>query len=831
MALRDYRRKRDFSQTPEPGGGGAADTGGGNAFVIQKHHARRLHYDLRLEIGGALASWAVTRGPSLLPSEKRLAVKVEDHPLDYARFEGTIPEGNYGAGQVLIWDRGTWEPEGDPDKALAKGHLEFVLKGERLRGRWHLVRMAARPREKRENWLLIKVEDEHARTPQDLDILTAHPGSVNADAPKPNAPKPGRTDPAPPPKGARKGAMPDFVAPQLATLKRQAPTGDDWVHEIKYDGYRLQARLDQGQVKLLTRAGLDWTGRFGTAIAQALTGLPARQAILDGELVVDGAGGASDFAALQADLSAGRDDRFRLVVFDLLYLDGMDLRGCALSDRKASLQALLSGAADPLRYSEDFLEDGELVLRHACRLSLEGVISKRVGGKYRSGRGADWIKSKCAERQEMVIGGYVPASTRDGAIGSLVMGVHEDGKLRHVGRVGTGFSQAVAEDLHARLSKIERQRSPFSGTLDASARRGVRFVKPDLVAEVEFRDWTGSGMLRHAAFRGLREDKPAREVVREGVQAAVGKAANKGAKAHPPARPAVRVTLTHPDRVYWPDAGVTKLGLAEYYADVWRLMAAHVVHRPLALLRCPDGVGGSCFFQKHAWRGMQGDILTLRDPKDDKDPTLIAIDSLDGLIGLVQGGALEIHPWQASAQALEKPDQVIIDLDPGDGVDWTVVQDAAREVRQRLTDAGLAAFVKTTGGKGLHVAAPLEPRADWDTVKGFARDIARAMQDDAPDRFIATASKAARKGLIYVDYLRNGRGATAIAPYSTRAREGASVAIPLDWDELEPSIGPAHFTVTNARTRLSTLSADPWAQFRDAAAPLEVPKSRRSRAR
>ncbi|WP_333826747.1 DNA ligase D [Pararhodobacter sp.] len=814
MTLQTYRKMRDFGNTPEPGG--KAGSGAGNAFVIQKHDARRLHYDLRLQIGGALASWAVTRGPSLIAADKRLAVRVEDHPLDYGDFEGTIPAGNYGAGTVLVWDRGTWEAEGDPLKGLEKGHLEFSLSGEKLAGRWHLVRMARKPREKRENWLLIKSEDEHARAKGDPDILSERPESVKTGRTLDGVAAGASPVPGPAPRGARKAALPQFIEPQLATLRRHAPTGDDWLHEIKFDGYRLQARIDTGKVTLLTRSGLDWTARFGSAVAQALAALPVDQAILDGEIVVEGAGGASDFAALQADLSGGRDDRFRYVAFDLLYRDGRDLRGVALLERKQALQALLSETTDPLRYSEHFEDEGEMVLRHACRLRLEGVISKRVAEKYRSGRGRDWIKSKCAERQEMVIGGYVPATTSDSAIGSLVLGVYEDGKLRHVGRAGTGYSREVAEDLFRRLSRMERKRSPFSGRLDAAARRGVVFVKPELVAEVEFRDWTGAGMLRHAAFRGLREDKPAREVVQE--QTAQGKA---------PARPVSRVKLTHPDRVYWPGAGVTKEGVAHYYADVWRFMAPHVINRPLALLRCPQGIAKSCFFQKHAWRGMNREILTLRDPKDDKDATLIAIDTLDGLIGLVQGGALEIHPWQAATDALEKPDQLIIDLDPGDGVEWPVMLDAAQEVRQRLSDAGLAAFVKTTGGKGLHVAAPLQPRAGWDAVKGFARDLAQAMEADNPDRFIAKSTKSARKGRIYVDYLRNGRGATAIAPYSTRAREGATVSMPLGWEELGPAIGPDHFTVTNARARLSALESDPWAGFRDAAAPLEARKPRR----
>ena len=825
MALDTYRKKRDFARTPEPKGG-KAGRAAGDSFVIQKHDARRLHYDFRLEMDGVLKSWAVTRGPSLVPGEKRLAVHVEDHPLDYGDFEGTIPKGEYGGGTVIVWDRGTWKPLGDAKKGLAKGHLEFELAGEKLAGRWHLIRMARRPREKRDNWLLIKGEDDHARGEDDPDILEERPESVKTgrvvtdvagEAPGWSS-KTGRIAKEPQEakiRGTKKAALPDFVPPQLATLKPHAPDGAGWVHEIKFDGYRLQARLDGGKVALLTRGGLDWTDRFGKAVPKALAALPAKQALIDGELVVEASGGASDFSALQADLSAGRSDRFAFYAFDLLHLDGQDLTGATLVERKAALARLLEGAAPELRYSEHFEEDGEMVLRHACRLSLEGVVSKRVNAKYRSGRGRDWIKSKCGRRQELVIGGYVPSSTSAHAIGSLVLGVHENGELRHAGRVGTGFSRVVAEDLFERLQKLEQDASPFADRLDATARRGVRFVAPELVAEVEFRTWTADGIVRHAAFRGLREDKPATEVVRE----------DEGAQDKAPARP--KVALTHPDRVYWKDAGVTKEGLASYYAQVWRFMAPHVERRPLALLRCPGGTAAQCFFQKHAWKGVSREILTAVDPLDEEgDNSLLAVDSLDGLIGLVQGAALEIHGWQARLDALEKPDQMVIDLDPGEGVAWSAVLDAAREVRARLEAAKLAAFVKATGGKGLHVVAPLQPKAGWDAVKGFARDLAASMEADTPKRFIAKATKAERKGRIFVDYLRNGRGATAIVPYSTRARAGATVAMPLGWDELEPSVGPGHFTVANAAARLDNLAADPWADFRRAARPLEAKKGR-----
>lgn len=842
MALEAYRKKRDFAATSEPKGGPERPAGaaapGELSFVVQKHAARRLHYDLRLEFGGVLWSWAVTRGPSLAPHEKRLAVRTEDHPLEYGEFEGTIPKKEYGGGTVLVWDRGAWKPVHDAKRGQAKGHLEFELDGERLRGRWHLVRMAQKPRDKRENWLLIKAEDGFARTEDAPDILEEHADSVKTgrsiaeigrEAPGWSA-KTGRTvhqrgAQHPRIKAARKRPHPGFVSPALATLRTDAPTGDRWIHEIKFDGYRLQAHLRQGEAALLTRTGLDWTGRFGPRVAAALAALPAGEAIIDGELVVETPGGASDFSILQADLSDGRTDRFVFYAFDLLYLDGLDLREAALGDRKDALEALIRGAADPLRYSGHFDEEGEVILRHACRLSLEGVVSKLRDGKYRSGRGKGWIKSKCLQRQEFVVLGFMPSSTSRKAIGSLLLGHHDaQGKLIPAGRVGAGFSQRVAEDLFARLDRLTRAEPAFSGPLDAASRRELRFVAPELVAEVEFSNWTADGSLRHSVFRGLREDKPAQDVVRED-HAARGKGG---------ARPVSAVKLTHPDRLYWKDAGVTKEGLASYYTQVWPRIAPHVVARPLALLRCPQDIAGPCFFQKHAWRGQSKDILTARDPRDTSDDSSItAIDGLDGLIGLVQGAALEIHGWQSQLNDLERPDQMVMDLDPGEGVSWTEVIDAAQEVRDRLRQAGLASFVKTSGGKGLHVVAPLRPEAGWEAVKAFAKAVADAMAADSPERFVATMAKARRRGKILIDYLRNGRGSTAVAPYSTRAREGAPVSMPLGWDELDPGVGPAYFTVLNAPTRLAGLTADPWGEFRAAAEPIagkagKAPRCKRS---
>ncbi len=826
MALGAYRERRDFEKSPEPKGRSRqrkAKANGG-AFVVQKHAARRLHYDLRLEMDGVLKSWAVTRGPSLVPGEKRLAVEVEDHPLDYGEFEGTIPKGSYGAGAVIIWDAGDWRPEADPQKGYKKGHLDFELTGEKLRGRWHLVRMAPRPREKRSNWLLIKADDAHARAEDDPDILEERPESIRSgrgvdELADSKAPAKKAKSPV---KGARKAPFPGFVPPALATLRPQAPRGERWLHEIKFDGYRLQAQLRKGKVKLLARSGADWSERFGEPVAEALAGLPAEKAVIDGELVVEGGNGSSDFGALQRDLGEGRTDRFVYYAFDLLHLDGYDLRPAKLEARKARLRELLEGAPSPLRFSDHFDEEGELILRHACRLSLEGIISKQRTAAYPAGRSASWIKSKCRERQEFLVAGFMPSSTQPRAIGSLILAHRQDGKLVPAGRVGTGFSHAVARDLYRRLAPTERKTPPFAGgaaAIAAADRRAVRYVEPRLVVEVEFQNWTSDGALRHSSFRGIRDDKEPDEVVRE------SKAASKAAD-----RAARPVKLTHPDRVYWPDAGITKEGLADYYAEAWRWMAPFVVDRPLALLRCPQGATKQCFFQKHAWKGQRKEILQVVDPLDESDdPSMVAIDGMEGLIELVQGGALEIHTWQASLAELEKPDQIVMDLDPGDGVAWDAVIEAALEIRERLAAAGLQSFVKTSGGKGLHVVAPLRPKAGWAAVKAFAKSIADGMAKDSPTAYVATVAKAKRRGKILVDYLRNGRGATAVAPYSTRAREGAPISMPLDWAELGPAIGPAHFRLPDAAGRLANLDRDPWGDFRAAAAPLAPPKTRKRR--
>jgi bifunctional non-homologous end joining protein LigD len=825
-SLREYHEKRDFTRTAEPRGR-LKRGGGGDLFVVHKHAARRLHYDLRLELDGALKSWAVTRGPSLSPGDKRLAVRTEDHPLDYGEFEGRIPEGEYGAGSVIVWDRGRWSTEGDPHEQLAKGHLVVDLKGRKLKGRWHLVHMKGRDQRGKENWLLIKAEDEYATHAGGDRLLDAEPRSVKTGrtvedvgkgkvkiwrkdtaqsaSPRAQPPAPGasgKRDSARAPlriRGAKAGSLPGFVEPQLASPTGGPPAGAGWVHEVKFDGYRLMARIDRGRAKLLTRKGLHWTDKFAS-LKKAVEGLPVMTALLDGEVVVESESGAPSFAELQADLSAGRSDRFRYYLFDLLHLDGIDLTGAPLLERKAALAQLLTGHNGTLTYSEHFEGRGATVYEHACRLGLEGIVSKLKTGTYRSGRAKSWVKTKCSEAHELAVIGYLPSTTQRRAIGSLVLAAAEPkGNLRYAGRVGSGYSSAVAADLWRRLEPLRIAAPPLDEPPPADVRRNVRWVKPALVAEVEFRGWTADGIVRHAVFKGLRPEKDTADVVRP-------KPATK--RKSPPALP---VALTHPDRGLWPSVGVTKEGLAEFYAEIWQWIAPHVVNRPLALVRCPGGVDETCFFQKHAWAGISEHVKRSHDPEDGEE--ILTIDSVEGLLSLVQSSVLEIHVWGSTLASIDKPDGITFDLDPAPDVEWSDVVSAALEVRDRLKQAGLESFVKTTGGKGLHVYVPLKPHADWTAVKDFAHRLARAMAADSPSKYLAVAAKEARRGRIFVDYLRNGRGATAVAAYSTRARAEATVSTPLAWDELGPEMRSGRFTVGNLLNRLSHL-ADPWQDLR-----------------
>ncbi len=883
MGLQTYRKKRKFDVTPEPRG--RTGRAKGNQFVIQKHAARRLHYDLRLELDGVMKSWAVTRGPSLVPGEKRLAVEVEDHPVEYNKFEGTIPQGEYGGGTVLIWDRGRWHPDGDPRASLKKGHLDFTLDGKKLHGRWHLVRMRRRPGEKKDPWLLIKAQDEAARGANDPDILEDMPLSVvtgrsipeiaegkgakrvwhsnrsvqdNVKSGATKAQGSPRRTPASSQQGARsprrsasekktakkKGkerkprppgaAVPDFVPPALATLRATAPEGQGWVHEIKFDGYRIQARLDHGEVRLLTRKGLDWTGKFPN-VAAAIAELPARTALIDGEVVVETERGVSSFSGLQAALKAGDRDRFIYYVFDLLHLDGHDLTGLPLIERKAELARLVGRARrGPIVYSEHFEGSGEVVLRHACGMSLEGIVSKRKDAPYSSGRSDAFLKIKCANAQEFVVGGYSPSTVLPRAIGALVAGYYDRGSLVYAGRIGTGYTQAVARDLWKRLHPLEIKAPTFDRIPPEEARRrDVRWVEPKTVIEAQFRGWTADALVRQAAFKGVREDKPPREVVRElpaataaeegplpkTVLKTAAEAARTITKTSKNSKRTARkssgaaaageggVRFTHPDRLYWADVGVTKQDLADYYRSVWDVMAPHVVNRPLALVRCPDGTAGECFFQKHASAGL--DETHLRTVIDSKKRQVIAVENLDGLLSLVQAGVLEVHVRGSTIDRLDVCDRIVFDIDPGDAVAWADVVAAARDVRQRLAAIGLRSFVKLTGGKGLHVVLPIDG-ADWDSTKSFAQAVALAMTADEPDRYVAKMTKSLRRGKVFVDYLRNSLEQTSVAVYSTRARVGAPVSVPVTWEELGRTKSGNQYTVLNLGKRLGNLKQDPW---------------------
>ena len=816
--LKAYAGKRDFSRTPEPAGSGRS--GDGREFVVQKHAARRLHYDLRLEMDGVLKSWAVTKGPSLTAGEKRLAVHTEDHPIEYLDFEGNIPKGEYGAGSMIVWDRGRWEPEGDPQKGLTKGHLAFTLDGARLKGRWHLVRIRPRAREKAEPWLLIKSDDEFARHVDDRDILDeettsqlsgrtaeelAAAGEVRKDhaartmvvkARKSVLPDVSKLS------GAHAGLLPAFLEPSLASMCEKPPSGPKWIHEIKYDGYRMQARIDGPTIRLLTRKMLDWTERF-PSIADALKALTLGSALIDGELVVEDASGIPSFNDLQADLKAGRQDRFRYFVFDILYYEGFNLTKMVLKDRKELLQRLLAGLppASPIGFSEHLDVDGPTMLEHVCRFGLEGIISKRVDLPYRPGRGDHWLKSKCLERQEFIILGYIPSTVTSRSVGSLALGYHDNGNFAYAGRVGTGWSADQARSLRDELEKISSGRPPFAKPLPVGAGKGVRWAEPRLVCEIEYRGWTGDRLLRAAAFKGLRDDKPPDDIVLEALP--------KRSKSHTPSNRGT-IHLTHPERILWEEAGITKQGLAEFYTGIADWILPHIVGRPLSLLRCPSGTEAKCFFAKHPWKGL--DERVRRVETGDKQP-MVAVDDLTGLMNLVQAGVVEIHPWGSNIDHLEQPDRLIFDLDPGENISWEDVIAAAHDVHDRLTALGLQSFVKTSGGKGLHVVAPIQPAAGWDQIKTFTKTIAETMAKEMPDRYVAKLAKRMRSARIFVDYLRNGRGSTAVAAYSTRAMPRASVSTPLTWDELSPGLRSDHFTVGNLLHRLSSLRRDPWESF------------------
>ena len=865
--LARYRSMRDFKITREPSGHGAHEKRtvqeGALPFVIQKHAATRLHYDFRLGWNGVLKSWAVTKGPSYVPQDKRLAVQVEDHPMEYGGFEGIIPKGQYGGGTVMVWDRGTWEPHGDVDEGLEKGSLKFALHGEKMKGNWALIRMGGRAaNESKPNWLLVKEHDALERGPGDVPIIEAAPDSAlsgrsideiarakdrvwdsnrgelkqasasangiggsskeaasNGDAKRKLSRSLARLP---------KETLPSFVTPQLASQAKLPPSGKQWIHELKLDGYRIEARIDRNKstVQLLTRTGLDWTPKM-KSVAAALRSLPVETALLDGEVVVLEPDGRTSFASLQNAFQDGTKHALTYFVFDLLHLDGHNLRNLPLLERKKLLAAVVLGADESgtVRLSEHIVGPADAIFREACKLGAEGIVSKLAEGQYAEGRGSSWLKLKCGLEQEFVIGGFTLPSNGTYGVGALMLGYYREGVLVYAGRTGTGFTQKTHGLLRDKLEKLRGGSSPFK-TLPEGVSRGVQWVKPELVAQVAFANWTADRLVRAAAFKGLREDKRAEEVEWEEPRIESKEAdeteakqmetddrpkANAGGPAKTGEPDAIAVRLTHPDKILDATSGVTKKELASYYLAVSDALLPHIADRPLTLVRCPDGSEKECFYQKHKNKMLSGSYgsIEIVDRKTGKPEPYITLSTRAAIVELAQIGVLEVHPWGSRNETLEQPDRIIFDLDPDEAIPWETLGASALEVRKRLNAIGLRSFVKSTGGKGLHVVAPIRPEHPWPAVKEFAHRFVLAMEKDAPALFLTKMTKAARARKIYLDYLRNERGSTAVAPYSPRARAGLPVAMPLDWSELN-SKQPPRFHVSDLPHWEDRLAHDPW---------------------
>jgi bifunctional non-homologous end joining protein LigD len=818
--LAKYNAKRDFTKTAEPAG--VAVSTGRNIFMVQKHDATRLHWDFRLELDGVLKSWAVTRGPSLNPDDKRLAVRTEDHPMAYATFEGTIPKGQYGGGTVMLWDRGTWTPHPgkDPRKTLEEGHLHFTLNGERMKGDWLMIRLKPRGNERTENWLLRKIDDQYAGGSGDLvdraltsvatgrtmtEIAAGKGGKSQWDSNRDADDQPDVAAPPPKPvkvKPAAKGAgkMPPFRKPQLATLVDHVPSGANWMHEIKYDGYRTLVAVGGGKARTYTRTGLDWSERFAP-IVHAAARLGA-SALIDGEVVALDKDGRPSFQALQASLKEGSGN-LAYFAFDLLTLDGEDLTALPNLDRKERLKGLLIDTPDVIRFSDHVLGNGEKLFDSLCKQGLEGVVSKRADAPYRiDKRTQTWLKVKCLHRQELVIVGWTPSDKSRG-FRALLLGLHDNGKLRYAGKVGTGFGLALIDELMTKMKPLERK----TPTVEAprAAVRGAHWITPRLVAEIAFTEWTDEGVLRHPSFIALREDKPEKDVVRE-VPADLSAPKPEPKKARPADH--AGVTISNPDRVIYPESGITKGQLADYYSKMADPILEWLADRPVSLVRCPQGRAKQCFFQKHD-AGSFGDAVRhvpIRE-KDGHEEPYLYLDDARGILTCVQMGAIEFHGWGSKIADVEKPDRLVFDLDPDEGLDFGDVKKAALQLRDVLGEMGLATWPLLSGGKGIHVVAPLDARSDWDAVKDFASRFSKAIAQAHPERFTANMKKAERKGRIFLDWLRNQRGATAVLPYTVRARPHATVAVPILWHELDDIDQAGHFTIADADALLERASS------------------------
>lgn len=806
MTLRRYREQRDFRASPELPGSFRPARCGRRSYVVQRHAARRLHYDFRLELGGVLKSWAVPKTPALEPGDRRLAVPVEDHPLEYQDFQGEIPKGQYGAGRVEIWDRGRWMPEGDPEQGYRTGRLSFSLDGKRLTGRWSLVRMRPKAREKRAPWLLIR--------------RRGLPAASRREAEAPRAP-----------------AMPQTLPFQLCTAVNDPPEGDEWLHELKLDGYRLACRIEDGCARLTTRSARDWTHRF-PQIARAAARLPVDRAWLDGEVVAFDASGLSRFSALQAAL-AGAGAPLVYVAFDCLWLNDRDLRQETLEARKKLLSRLLTGAEGRLRALDHIVGRGERFYREACRQGAEGIVSKRADGVHEPGRSPSWQKLHCASRQEFVVGGYTPEAGKPRSLGALLVGTYQGDRLVYAGRVGTGFDTATRADLVRRLAKLHAQRSPFDRPISRREARQAHFVEPKLVVEVRFKEWTDGQRLRQPVFLGVRQDKSPRSVVREraGEAPARGRAADArsraaGAKRKGSARPRTGspdtaagriagVAISHPERVVFPDVGVTKLDLARYYDALWPHIEPHLRDRPLSVVRCPDGRSGDCFFQKHPFAR---EIDGVRPVNPDGHPGLV-VDSRAGLVGLIQNGVVELHASGARTSAPTRPDRLVLDLDPDPDLPFLCVRDEALRLHDLLAEIGMESFVKTTGGKGLHVAvsiATTPESPDWTALRRFTRSLGKALAARPESLVVLSMSKRERRGRIYFDDARNRPGATAVLPYSVRARPGAPVAAPITWTELRRGIAPGNFSMGAVVRRIARQRKPPWPDLDQVGQRLEL---------